>query len=91
MLLSKLAVFRLQVDCRLKHTRESPSEYSEEQYWSTLMYVVLKSLSCLQFKFQTASNTTLFEMIMNLRRTNNCIRLLDLTEMRIQMIKDFFS
>ena len=36
------------------HTRESPSEYSERRYWSTLMYVVLKFLSCLQFQYQTA-------------------------------------
>ena len=36
------------------HTRESPSEYSEGRYWSTLMYVVLKFLSCLQFQYQTA-------------------------------------
>ena len=36
------------------HTRESPSEYSEGQYWSTLMYVVLKFLSSLKFQYQTA-------------------------------------
>ena len=36
------------------HTRESPSEYSERRYWSTLMYMVLKFLSCLQFQYQTA-------------------------------------
>ena len=36
------------------HTRESPSEYSEGRYWSTLMIVVLKFLSCQQFQYQTA-------------------------------------
>ena len=37
------------------HTRESPSEYSGGQCWSTLMYVVLKSLSCLQFQILQVS------------------------------------
>ena len=37
------------------HTRESPSEYSEGRYWSTLMYVVLKFLSYLQFQYKTTS------------------------------------
>ena len=41
------------------HTRESPSEYSEGWYWSTLTCVVLKFLSCLGFHYQTASITKL--------------------------------
>ena len=40
------------------HTRESASEYSEHRYWSTLMYVVLKFLSCLKFQYQTAGINT---------------------------------